>query len=324
MKTSPALDSKLERLAQLAKDLSSESAQNEFRKALFSQNHTIIARAAQLAARARAYVLIPSLIEAFARLIAMPAASDKGCTAKSAIVRALDQLDCQLFEPFVLGARHVQMEPAFGEPIDTAADLRGECAIVLAQKYYPDIYFLVLDLMFDKEPKPRLAAATILGAVPSETNELMLRMKLRLPEADSGVVQKCFSGLLSVNAERSWPFVEEFLRSSDSQKAECAALAIGESRDERAFDSLKAAAEENPSAEFRRIAFLAMMLTRNDEAITYLVGQVKTAGQGTAILALEALSVSSDDTRMRRLVFEAADSRQNRQIDDAFSRFFGG
>lgn len=323
MKRSQDLDSKLQRLALVARDLPAESALDEFRKALQSSNHTVVARAAQLAGRAKAYDLVPALVDAMARLVAMPAASDKGCTAKMAIARALEALDCQQYEPFLLGVKHIQLEPAYGEPVDTAAELRGECAITLARMHYPDIYFLALDLLFDKERNARLAAATVLGAIPGEASELLLRMKLRLPEEDPGVVQKCFAGLLNVNADRSWEFVERFLRSSDSQKAESAALAIGESHDERAYPTLRSAVDDIATSESKRVLLLAMVLTRNDQAVEYLLEQVKTGSPGRAALALEALSVNSADLRVREMVLDAVESRQDRRIDEVFRRCFG-
>jgi HEAT repeat protein len=137
------------------------------------------------------------------------------------------------------------------------------------------------------------------------------------------VVQKCFAGLLNVNADRSWEFVEQFLRSPDSQKAESAALAIGESRDDRAYPTLRAAIDDIPTSESKRILLLAMVLTRRDEAVEYLLEQVKAGSPGGAALALEALSVNSADLRVREMVLDAVESRQDRRIDDAFRRYFG-
>ena len=64
----------------------------EIKKALLGTNNSVMARAAQLIARAGDKGLIPTLIEAFGHLLQMPAAADKSCRAKSAIVEALDDL----------------------------------------------------------------------------------------------------------------------------------------------------------------------------------------------------------------------------------------
>lgn len=323
MSAPQGLDARLQRLVVVARDLPAKSALDEFKKALASANHHVVARAAILAAKAKACDLVPALTEAMTRLIALPAASDKGCTAKLAIVRALHALDCQDYGPYLLGARHVQMEPAWGEPVDTAVDLRGDCAIILARRHYPDIYFLTLDLLFDKEDKVRAAAASVLGGVPSEASELLLRMKLKLPEESADVLQKCFSSLLAINPDRSWDFVADFLSAPNAEMAERAALAIGDSHNDRAFPALRAAADKMLGEDLRRTVLLAMVLTRSDEAIDYLLDQVRTDSAGKAIQALEALSVNAADTRLRERAWEAADSRHNRQIDDAFHRYFG-
>jgi len=86
------LDARLDRLTAIARDLPAQSACEELKKALFGSHNAVIARGARLIARAGERDLIPTLIDAFTHLLHLPAASDKGCRAKGAIIEALNNL----------------------------------------------------------------------------------------------------------------------------------------------------------------------------------------------------------------------------------------
>jgi len=73
--------------------------------------------------------VIPELVTAFDRLLACGAELDKGCVALSATARALFTVGCDDYELFLKGMRHVHMEPVWGGSVDTAAELRGMCAM---------------------------------------------------------------------------------------------------------------------------------------------------------------------------------------------------
>ena len=49
--------------------------------------------------------------------------------AKTAIVQCLSRLELGSPEVFLRGLHHVQMEPAYGGPVDTAVELRSESAV---------------------------------------------------------------------------------------------------------------------------------------------------------------------------------------------------
>ncbi len=316
------LDDKLNRLSERARDLPSQAARDEFSRVLLGQSNVLIARAARLIARAKDRELCPVLVEAFDRLLTLPADFDKSCRAKSAILDALDDLGYDGTEPFLAGIAYRQMEPVWGGEVDTAADLRATCAIMLGQRYYPDIYFALVPLLVDPEPSPRVAAASVLGGLGSEASELLLMMKVLNPEQDPMVLRTCFAGLLSAGTDRSWKFVAGFLKSPHTLLVESAAMALGESHDENAFKVLREAWESSVGLETAGALALALALNRTDRALDYLIGVISGSNPGSPKRAIEAVSIYSGDERLKERVREAADSRQDRAVMEAYQRAF--
>jgi hypothetical protein len=131
---------------------------NELQKFLVSKTNLIAAKAADLIREANLKSLEPQLAEAFNRFMQNPSTTDKGCAAKQAIVNTLYELGCDAQDVFLVGIRHVQKEGAWGKPVDTAAELRGLCALGLVRMAYRDVMSELVDLLVDPEP---VAAAAI-------------------------------------------------------------------------------------------------------------------------------------------------------------------
>src|SRR5438309_905435 len=83
--------------------------------------------------------LVPLLSAAFERLMERPLQTDKGCTGKIAIARALERIDYHRPDVFLRGLHHVQPEPVWGGTQDTAVELRGICAMGLARLDHPGV-----------------------------------------------------------------------------------------------------------------------------------------------------------------------------------------
>ena len=322
MKTSPRLEEKLNKAALLARDLPSQSAREELTKVLLGTNSFVIARAARLIAKAGDRELVPALVDALGRLLNMPASADKGCRAKSAILEALDDLKYEGTEPFVRGISYRQMEPVYGGQVDTAADLRATCAIMLARRYYTDIYFEMARLLVDQEAAPRLAAVSVLTALGSECGEALVVMRVLTGEQDPMVLRKCFSGLIAADTDRSWSFVTGFLDSTDLVLAESAAIAVGESHSKRAFPVLRETLERNVDVARKSTLLLALALTRDDKAVEFLLRMIREEGASQAARALQAISIYSADERIRERVHEAVSSRGEREVTQAYERAF--
>src|SRR6266545_4927797 len=131
----------------------------QIEKYLSDRSNLVVSKAARLAGESKAMELAPALVKAFWRFMDRPESTDKGCTAKTAIVKALNALECGDAEVYRRGLRHVQLEPGWGGAADSAAELRGESAIGLVQMNWPDALVEVLPLLVDKERLARVGAA---------------------------------------------------------------------------------------------------------------------------------------------------------------------
>ena len=101
------------------------------RKALKDRSNYVAAKAAAIAAERQFHSLEPDLLAAFDRFMKDPAKSDPQCWAKNAIAKALKDFSYADPSIFFRGVAHVQLEPVWGGRQDTAATLRGICALAL-------------------------------------------------------------------------------------------------------------------------------------------------------------------------------------------------
>jgi len=121
----------LEALHKLREDPDLTDARAAIAQFLAHKSNLLVAKAAKLAGEAGIESLEPQLVAAFHRFMKNPAVTDKGCEAKTEIVRALEAMGAAEPEVFLAGIRHVQMEGAYGPPIDTAVGLRAASAMGL-------------------------------------------------------------------------------------------------------------------------------------------------------------------------------------------------
>ena len=299
------LEEKLSALQELAAEPDDAVVAEALRKALKGKNNALAATAANLARNRGLRGLTPELAAAFARFMDTPERSDKGCLAKVAIVKALKELDYELSDVFERGLRHVQFEPVYGGKEDTAADLRGQCALALARLALPGVLFDLLPLLTDPERAPRKAAARAVAYLGSEDCELLLRMKALTGDEDPEVMAECFTGLMGMAPERSSEFVAGYLEAGDPAVAEGAALALGESRSLDAFLALREAYESSIDTAFKEMLLLPIALARRDESYAFLLEAVRESYRDTALAALQALRTCVQDEERLREIEEA-------------------
>src|SRR6266480_3086484 len=143
-----------ERLAELSKlqeAPESPELRKELQKHLSSRINLVVAKAAQIAGKVGEDGLVLDLSQAFNRFMVNAAQTDKGCIAKTEIVKTLCTLECEQDEIFLKGVRHIQLEPAYGGPVDTACQLRSTSAIGLVQMGSAEALTELVTLMTDKE-----------------------------------------------------------------------------------------------------------------------------------------------------------------------------
>lgn len=274
---------------------------------LRNRSHRVVAKAAGMQA-----ATAKDLVEAFRRLLPGGAKSDPGCVAKLAIVKALIEREDPAAEVYFSGARHVQLEASWGEPVDTAAELRGVGVIGLARMAHREALFEAVKLLSDKEAETRIGALRALADSGNADAELVLRFKADSGDRKPEVMGECFAALLRLGPKsRAVSFVAGFLEHRNREMAEGAAIALGESRMAEAWHVLRDAFERS---SVQSAILLGMSLLRNDEAIEFLFGQIEHGRERAAVSAIDALSSYRGDSvlreRMERIVGKSAALRK--------------
>jgi hypothetical protein len=325
----PGLEERLAELVELRRAPDAPENAAKLRQGLARRSNVLAAKAAQLVAEFGLDELTPELLAAFDRFMEKPAETDKGCLAKTAIVKALLELERPAVALFRQGLRHVQMEPSWGPPVDTAIELRANSALGLVNAGYPRAVVELVPLLLDPGLPVRLAAAQGIGASGRAEAEAVLTFKVMAGDEEPEVLAECMAGLLHLEPERSLDFVAAFLdahgRSElDAARREAAVLALGESRLEEAVPLLRREWDRAGDREGRRLVLLALVATRRDAALDFLLSRVAESDPRRAAEVVGALAVLRHDDNVRRRVRRAVEANAARQdleraYDEAFS-----
>src|SRR5262245_16120104 len=97
-------EERLERLRQLRSTAPNEESLLVLRKSLQDRANLVVAEAARVTTEFHLSSFIPDLLAAFDRLFADPVKADPKCWGKTAIAKALMQLDHSESAPFVRGS----------------------------------------------------------------------------------------------------------------------------------------------------------------------------------------------------------------------------
>jgi HEAT repeat protein len=247
------------------------------RKALQQKNNFVVAKAADLVREFRLAQLTPELLTAFDRFFDDPVKTDPQCWAKNSISRALAEFEHQDAEVFLRGMRFIQHEPVWGGSSDTAGSLRAACALALVQcRSLNDGELLkhLVDLLGDKEKVVRVEAIRAIEQVGSSSSSLLLRLRAILGADEAEVLGACYSGILRLEGASAIPWISRFLDASDDSAAE-AALAIAGTHSAQAFDILRRRLVKESDPWFSSVLLSAIALTRQEEALEFLLDQVK-------------------------------------------------
>lgn len=276
-------------------------------KALGHRNNFIVAKAADLVREFRLAKLTPDLFQAFARFFENPAKTDPQCWAKNALSRALAALEYQEAEVFLRGMRHIQMEPVWGGRSDTAGTLRATCALALVQCRSltdADLLARLLELLGDEDKAVRAEAARAIEQVGSSSASLLLRLRAVLGADEPEVLGACYRGILRIEGVSAIPWIGRFLATADDSAAE-ASLAIAGTHSFEGFSVLRESFGKADDPWWRSVLLSAIALTRQEEALEFLLDLVRTESL-SADAAIEAVlrSMPSQEVieRLEKLV----------------------
>ncbi|MEO0986473.1 MAG: HEAT repeat domain-containing protein [Cyanobacteria bacterium J06639_14] len=314
MARSRKLEASLANLKAIRHDLTSEAAVSTLRQVLQSKQSIAVAQAAKLVHEGELYDLKPELVKAFERFMQKPADTDPGCKAKECIAETLYRLEFSDETLFLQGIHHIQMEKTWGTSVDTAAGLRGICALGLVRMNYPRVMVELADLLADPEPSARANAAKAIAYTDNREGIPLLRLKVRVGDVNPQVLSDCFLGLLKLDPDESLPFVVEFLDTATAEVREMAALAIGESRLEAAFPILQNCWQRSHVQDFRRTALIAIAMLRSDPAIGFLLSLIAEGRKADAQDALFALKMYEHEPALWQRVQAAIEQRSDDEL----------
>lgn len=296
-----SVDDQLARLEAIRSQPPSDDSIELLRKSLESKANLVAAKAATIAASLQAVALEPALVAAFARFLD---GNDKGCVAKTAIVKALAAMEAATESTFLAGAKHVQMEPTWGGQSDVAVELRCESVAALVRANSRQMWDPLVRLLADSDPQARCVAARGLGATGHDHAKWLIQYKLLIGDREPNVMAECFSA--AVMLTRSIDLVAPFLDSTSDGLREAAVLAIGESRLPQACELLVRRSASTYDAEERKLLYLAIAMTRQPQGIDHLISLLSDTKQKSAEAIVEALAMYRSDPAVRARVEEAS------------------
>lgn len=312
----------LEELHRLRGTLPAPEAAEQLRPYLGHKSNVVVAKAAQLAREFELYDLRSGLVEAFGRFMQEPAKTDRGCSAKTEIVRALESLGAPEGAVFLTGIRHVQMEGSFGPPVDTAAGLRAASAMGLVHMNHPDAILEIVTLLVDGEADARTGAVRALAWSGRPESVPLLRLKALQADPSVDVRGECFTALLAIAPGTSVDFVAAYLDSQDAAVAEAAALALGESHLPAAVEALIHKWGVHAPEQLRPTLVASLALSRTDRAFEFLLSRIETASEKSAVEMISALAMYRHDDRLRTRLAALVESCQSQVLKDAFQTSF--
>ncbi len=246
---------------------------------LRSKYNFVAGKAARLIANRALLDLAPELETALAARLEQPAAADKGCVAKFAMIQALVQLEHDAPELYAHGVRHIQMEPVWGGSQDTAAEFRAACGMALVNGAHPDKLRVLLPLLIDREWQARAGAVRAMGVEGSDAAALLLRFKSMTGDENPDVIYECFCALLGAEGEAALRFVDPFCDAPQPETAESAMLALGASRRNEALEALIRRFEARRNPRLSKALLNAIASSRTDRAREWL--EETAAGDGS-------------------------------------------
>jgi HEAT repeat protein len=321
-----AYTQKLAALDALRTASDSASAAEQLGKALKDRSNYIVARAASVCAELRLHALIPYLLLAFDRFFVDPIKSDPQCLAKNAIAAALRDLGHHGAEPYLRGISHVQLEPTWGGRGDTAATLRGTCALALSECPLDDLEILthLVDVLADPDRNVRADAARAIEQLNRPEGALLLRLRLLIGDAEPAVMGQCFESMLSLAPESGVSFVSRFLKSENPDIQLEAASVLAQCRDPHAIAILREFWRDPlVSSDIRQALLISLGASPIAESTDFLLEVVSREPIALASTALKAMATSRFQTDCRPRLESALKARDSTELHSLFAQTFG-
>jgi HEAT repeat protein len=288
-----AFERKLEQIEAL-RTLPEAEAIPLLRKALHDRNNYAAGKAARIVGERLLHALHPDLIEAFERFLQDPVKTDPQCWAKNALAKSLKDLGHSDAEVFIRGIKHIQLEPVWGSSQDTAATVRGTCALALTACGLTahEVLLHLVDLLADREAAARQDAVRAVGQLGTIEGTLLLRLKSMSGDEEPAVTGLCFSALIDMLPRDYLPFVSKFLNSPSRDLAMEAAGALCATRESEALPLIEAFWNRLIDQEMKRDLLIIIGGSPNPASVDLLRSIAESTSGNLAEQARELLARS--------------------------------
>jgi HEAT repeat protein len=216
----------------------------------------------------------------------------------------------------------VQLEPVWGGSADAAVELRGICAAGLARTNYPQVTWELAHLLADPDPSARMAAARAVAHAGRDEGAALLAMKIRLGDKEPAVTAECLAALLRLAPAKGVDVAAGYLDHPDDELRMAALMALGESRRPEALKLLKQRYEAELNVAKRGPLLLPIALTRQPDAIEFLIAIVDEERPAAAAEAVAALATFRGDDTVRARVEGIVNDRNEADLRAAFEKHF--
>jgi HEAT repeat protein len=307
------LEDRLEQLRQLRSAPPSAEVSVALTKALNDRSNLVIAESAKTIAELHLSALIPALLDAFDQLFQDPVKKDSKCWGKTAIAKALIELEYADSHSFIRGARHIQMEPVWGGQEDAAPQLRGTCLLALVQcddLSRTEIFRHLVDALADPADPVRLEAVRAIAQMNGDEASILLRLKARLGDQRPLVTGQVFDALLSLEREKAIDFVAKQLESTNAEVRDEAALSLGASRMGKCVEVLRSVWGNTNDQEFRSVLLRALSSSRQEAALEFLLDIVRNGMTRDAVAAADALKLHEHSPEISASLEQALKQRK--------------
>lgn len=218
-------------------------------------------------------------LTAFPRLCHDGRRTDPGCAGRMAIAEGLLALEWNHTEPWHTGISLVQWEPVFGGRVDTAAGLRGLCALGLVRAEDARAPLALARLLADSQGEARRGAIRALREAPESWALPLLAHRALLRTEDVDAQLDLFHGLLEREHAAAFELVADFLCADWEEGREAAAIALGERGGEPGARRLWECLDAEPLRERRRPYWLGLALSRAEAGRGELLARLGTGGR---------------------------------------------
>ncbi|HSU58549.1 MAG TPA: hypothetical protein VLI55_04490 [Bryobacteraceae bacterium] len=321
------IEQQLDQLNTLRSQPATEATARALCKALADRVNLVVAKAAAIAGELQCRELLPDLEIAFERFFQKPVETDPQCWAKNALSKTLKDLEYAESALFLCGLRHVQMEPVYKGHADTAATLRGTCALALAQcRDIPsqEIMQHLVNALADSAASVRVDAVRALEQMDGDAAALLLRLKARMGDPEPEVTGQALDSLLSIERDAGVEFVAGFLRLRDEDTREQAALALGASRLASAVEALKEAWSRSRTVHSSEPLLRALSISRQESGFEFLLQLIRDGREQDALEVLNALRLHRESPEIMKRVRNAAEVRGGPVLNLFRERFESG